>query len=300
MSEIIEYLKGPGLIVMVLLLGVMGVLSLSGTLDSEGLLDQNEMLLDEIAIKKNRLDLLEKKISQASQELEEQDAALEELAKLDDLRLRALEIKQGNEVLRTKVASLEKGLEEVYDMFESYKDRYREAVRKSAVGTELESLTLMDGTVYREVSIRSIDALGMNIMHKRGTRRIPYKQLPEEMQQRFQFDAEQADAKLRAERERQLQSRLAGQQADEAAALRQVGRKRDLERQKAERLEESIEELEEAIRAIDRKLVTARRNLGRQSSKSISGAPQYRREIQGLEELKQKCQEQLRELRQMR
>jgi hypothetical protein len=295
MNKFIQYLKGPGLIVVVLLVGVVSAFSLRGMMGSEGMLGGNEALKQEIADKQKRLKTLEDEIQQALDEQKAQKESLVLMEQLDDVRLQMLEIKQSNQDLRAKLGSLEKGLEETHDLFESYKDRYREAIRKAAVGTKHEKLTLLDGKVYRGVEIRVIDPLGMNITHQEGSCRIPYKQLPEEMQERFQFDAQQADEKRRAERARQRQRWMTLQLGDDASSQKHGGKGSG--GRKADELEEAIAELQAAVRAVDRKLAIAKRKRKDEIVHSTGQERQYRQQIDKLEALRSKYEEQIRELR---
>ena len=57
----------------------------------------------------------------------------------------------------------------------------------------------IDGKVYEHVSIRKVTALGMEIRHLNGLKRIHYQNLPDELQDRFQFT--EADAKALVETE---------------------------------------------------------------------------------------------------
>jgi hypothetical protein len=87
------------------------------------------------------------------------------------------------------------------EAFEAYKDRYRQFVRSNARGEIMESLETQSGAIYKNVNIREVTAVGIQIRHDEGQRRIPYEELPESMQDRFQFDAKQKAAALTKEQE---------------------------------------------------------------------------------------------------
>lgn len=83
---------------------------------------------------------------------------------------------------------------------EDYKKEYRVSERERAIGEEVASMSTVDGKVYEKVSIRKVTALGMEIRHQNGFKRIHYQNLPDEMQDRFQFT--ETDAKALVETEK--------------------------------------------------------------------------------------------------
>lgn len=95
-------------------------------------------------------------------------------------------------VSRKKIAKLQADIE-------VYKKRYRTAVRAKAVGKELNQLETKDGEIYKQVKIRQIDAIGMNIQYVDGFARIDYKRLPDAMQDRFQFSEKDASVMMEKE-----------------------------------------------------------------------------------------------------
>jgi len=115
-------------------------------------------------------------------------------------------VKRENQTLRENLDELTKGIEAAKAElalksrdFASYKDQYRGFVRGKAKGEALESLQTLAGVVYRNVSIREVTAIGIQIRHADGQKRIPFEELPEGMKDHFQFDPKQKDLALAEE-----------------------------------------------------------------------------------------------------
>lgn len=150
-----------------------------------------------------------------------------------------------NQSLAPQIANFEARISEIHSQnerflieVEDYKNEYRAAVRAGASGSKLETLKSADGRVYSDVEIRKVTAIGIEIRHKDGFKRINFAELPLEMQDYYQFDKNQ----MAAEREREALIRkkhnqavaAAHEAADEAAGERRV-QERELARQKRAR-----------------------------------------------------------------
>ncbi len=95
------------------------------------------------------------------------------------------------------------------EAFDGYKDEYRTYVRGKAKGESMETLKTLTGAVYNKVNIREVTAIGIQIRHEEGQKRIPFEELPDEMKDHFQFDPNQ--------KEKALASESATREAHEAA-----------------------------------------------------------------------------------
>lgn len=84
-------------------------------------------------------------------------------------------------------------------------DQYRSGQRNQAVGESLQELTLRSGEVFTDVAIQGVDSSGLTIRYPEGIKKIPYLQLPLEIQKRFEFADSEATESVRAELERQKQ-----------------------------------------------------------------------------------------------
>ncbi|WP_411827740.1 hypothetical protein [Luteolibacter sp. AS25] len=90
-------------------------------------------------------------------------------------------------------------LDELEEHFFDYKNQYRAFVRDNAEGTELESLETTNGEIYHEVSIRKVTAVGLEMRHRDGLKRIPFEELPAKLQDYYQFDKDQKADEIQRE-----------------------------------------------------------------------------------------------------
>jgi hypothetical protein len=176
-----------------------------------------------------------------------------------------------NQRLEQRVVSLKQSIESENaelarqtDAWDSYKNQYRVHARGNAKGSEIAELKTLDGTLYKNVSIREVTAVGIQIRHDEGHKRIGFEDLPVDMQDHFQFDPNQKAAALLKESQlrdvHDAEAAVAGELADEAMVLQ---RKKDAERQREETLrviagkEASISALNAEIRGLEQDLENA-------------------------------------------
>jgi hypothetical protein len=106
---------------------------------------------------------------------------------------------------------------------EAYADSYRASIRTSAVGKELPELKTGSGVTYTGVKIRKVDDVGMDITHSGGLTRVPYNELPADMQDLYQFTAEKKDKLRQIDIDRLKGSDLAARIANAEANLSDKG-----------------------------------------------------------------------------
>lgn len=193
LSDLLTSSRGPGVIgtvfALIILLGFGGLFIMvsdeSGSFGGENLHTQMKSKEGSIRVKKEEV-------------LHWQQAAIDYAVR----RKQRGELQDVQRSVTRKLAQIEDGKsavekerEEIVALvheFEDYKKKYRVAERERATGEEMTSLTTKDGKSFEKVSIRKISALGMEIRHKNGFKRIHYQNLPDEMQDRFQFIEEDA------------------------------------------------------------------------------------------------------------
>jgi hypothetical protein len=163
--------------------------------------------------------------------------------------------------------------------FEDYKNQYRAHVRSKAKGESMDTLQTQGGVVYKNVNIRGVTAVGIQIRHDDGHKRIPFEDLPAAMQDYYQFDPKQ---KAEAVTQEQVawneheaavsvanlasDRQVAEQAAKDAEAIREKTlRSIALKESRTESLSNEIESLEAAIT--------------KEIEKSISNAPQMRAQL---------------------
>jgi chromosome segregation ATPase len=128
-----------------------------------------------------------------------------------------------------------KKIAETEEEFEIYKNRYRAFVRNSPDNRDIAKLTTNDGVVYTNVMIRAVNAVGIEIRHSEGHKRIPYENLPEELQDYYQFDKDQKIVEIEreaAERARHVSAVAAANEASRAAVAEQRIREQEAAKQK--------------------------------------------------------------------
>ncbi len=88
------------------------------------------------------------------------------------------------------------------------------AARKAARGEKHEVFKTRKGRIFRRVTIKGVDDLGVRIVHEAGTARIKFEELPDDYQKRFGYDPTKASKQLDKEksvefdRERRALARL--------------------------------------------------------------------------------------------
>ena len=106
--------------------------------------------------------------------------------------------------------------------------------RRGAKGTSLGTVTLAGGRTLEEVLVKDADSIGITAYHKAGIETIEYADMPAELQARFIYDPEEAEAaaagkplpKLPAARMRAVEKRIGEEQVRlanaEAKALQEA------------------------------------------------------------------------------
>jgi hypothetical protein len=254
--------RGPGVIGMVMALFVLigfGLLFMfafdegfqGGELSIEGMIAQQAK---EIQKSQGSIILGQEKLTQAPAMI----LKVKELASLKSknqgYKDSIVNLTKAVETSNSKLVSLKKD-------FESYKDEYRAFVRGKAKGEERAKLETKDGTVYEDVMIRDVSAIGVQIRHRGGQKRIPFEELPNAMQDYFQYDPNQKAEAMASENAARAGHEAAVAVTDEhQKQLMAAARVREAEANKVkaaqaitlktaqfEDLEDRIEQMEEAI-----------------------------------------------------
>lgn len=181
--------------------------------------------------------------------------------------------------LRNRVASINSSIGEITAEFEGYKNDYRAFVRADAKGEKFGLLQTKSGKIYENVIIRDVTSIGMQILHNDGHMRIPYEDLPDDLQDRFQFDSDQKKTALIAEVEatRTHESQVAAANAIEAA---ETAAQREIDKQTArENLQNRISARRSRISSLASEINYLERSLPYESRKRVSRAPILREQI---------------------
>ena len=101
--------------------------------------------------------------------------------------------------LKAQIETDNSSLVKAGQVWEAYKDKYREFIRGKAKGQMIEKLETRAGVVYNNANIREVTAVGIQVRHDDGQKRIPFEELSDEMQDFYQFDPAQKQKAMAAE-----------------------------------------------------------------------------------------------------
>jgi hypothetical protein len=119
-------------------------------------------------------------------------------------KVNILRLQEVVKVVQAKTAGLNQKIE-------GYKKQYRITERARAVGEEMAILKTKTGKIYERVKIKEISAIEMRFSHKNGNTGVNYKELPAELQDRFQFSEVDAAAANNVVKKRVASSVLGGE-----------------------------------------------------------------------------------------
>jgi chromosome segregation ATPase len=235
-NDLLTSAKGPGVIGLIMALIVLlgfGVLFMFAL--DEGLQGGGRSLASVIRDADNQ-------IGAAKHRIEMGQKTLDSVPRLRETSAELTSSSGKNKFLATEIAAKKKTITELGetmgqldDEWEDYKNQYRAYVRTNAAGTSLPELKTTDGTVFTDVEIRKVTAIGIDIRHKNGFKRIDFEELPGEMQDHYQFDKEQMvaeaqrEAKVRGKHDKAV---AAANDAADAVAAGQRVKDQELQRQK--------------------------------------------------------------------
>lgn len=201
-TDLFTSARGPGLIGMILALIVLGGFSLLPMFAfDEG--EKSGQSMDYL-IKQNvkRIDQLEKSITTSEKRVVEAQEFKKTVGEITDTELRLQSAKNLSAELETKVADAQQRVVDAQQSITDYKQQYREYARGTLVGKEFETLTTQEGKVYQKVKVTEIDPARMQIRHSSGITGVSLVDLPDELLELLQLDAEETEQHLVAEKER--------------------------------------------------------------------------------------------------
>lgn len=239
-SDLMSSARGPGLIGMLVALFVLlgfGTLSMFAFDESSfgGGKSLAAMIRDAdktIASCQARIERGAKKLATIP-DLKKTDASLFTLkGKTEFLGTRISQTKEEIVGLKARIVDLD-------GVFEDYKNQYRAHVRNNAAGTKIDELKTLSGVVYTDVDVRKVTAVGIEIRHRDGHKRIGFEELPENMQDHYQYDEGQMLAEVRREAEVREKHNAAVVVSDQAVG-EQVVMQREKDREEALRKTEEL------------------------------------------------------------
>ncbi len=156
---------------------------------------------------------------------------------MEELRLQDLEKQKVRKAQRE--AEKAAGREEEVSPIEWEEIERKMVARLGAIGTKWDVLWTRSGTMYKDVVVRDAYATGLSLFHEGGKVEIGYEELPNTLQAKFLFDADEAknplpkitSAQMNAIRERLSRERRnsAQKRSSSAAFPKQPGKHDDRE-----------------------------------------------------------------------
>ena len=279
-SDLMSSGRGPGVIGMLLALVVLvgfGVLFMFAF--DEGLQGADQTIEARIAHDAKEIENLTSGIANREKELTKIPALQAKTKELSAIKTENRIREGGIDSLKKGITSAKEAIDAKLKDFDAYKDEYRAFARGQAKGQTMPRLETTKGGVYENVTIREVTAIGVQIMHDGGQKRIPFEELPADMQDHFQFDPKQkadAVAKEEASRNEHENAVTASKEALEQQAAEQKVKDAEAAREKAIRAiavkRSRIQSLEDEIEALEKALP-------KEAMKRISNAPQMRQQL---------------------
>lgn len=217
-------------------LGGLGMAVLSGTAESNEA--TIEGLVNDQAI---HLRALESGLDERKSEIEKFESYRKTLGQIDT---ELMEITRNEEVvgrLKAQMTEVRGAVEVEVENFETYRSKYRLLERHAAEGEKID-LSATKGPDFKEMTISGVTPLHLKVMTSAGPLGIPYYELPLEVQDRFQFSAD--ESRTYQENLRAAKVQRVGQMA--AQDKRQEGKQANMALREFER---EIAETENAARA---------------------------------------------------
>lgn len=279
-SDLMSSGRGPGVVGMLLALVVVagfGILFLFAF--DDGMQGADQSIESVIVQQAKDLSALKSSITESSKNLEVRPALEAKAKEFKSVSNSNLASAARIEELRKSIASLKETIASNLAAFDKYKDDYRSFARNQAKGEELPSLKTLSGTVYERVKIKEVTAIGMQISHNDGHKRIPYEDLPADLQDRFQFDAKQKQQAVAIEQNANKEHEKSVEEAN-AATDAALAAQRERDRQAAmANAAKTLAAKKAQIASLKQEIDQLERNLRIETTKKFSRAPMMREEL---------------------
>lgn len=148
-------------------------------------------LESELAIEQGILDGVTRRHARKKEELEMYQGYQQVLAEIEKLQEELEAAKRKLVDLEEKKTLAGDEVSAVQLAFEAYRNQYRKAERESAKG-EILDLSSTKGEEYKDCEVLGISPLHLRIRRPTGSEGIPFQELPADIQDRFQFEADEA------------------------------------------------------------------------------------------------------------
>jgi hypothetical protein len=279
-TELMSSSRGPGVIGMLLALVVLlgfGVLFLFAF--DDGFQGGGATVESIVALQSKEIENYNKNIADGKGRLALAPARVGVIKELESLNRANVAQHQTIEKVTADIQSAKTALEAQNQTFEDYKNQYRAFVRDGAKGTNMAELKTLDGVIYKNVSIREVTAVGIQIRHDDGHKRLAFEELSDELRDYYQFDPNQKEQALVAETQARDEHEAAAAAANEASE-----KQMDLQRAKnAQETKEaalrSIAAKEAAAKSLEREIRQLTDALPIEAKKKLSRAGIMREQL---------------------
>ncbi len=99
-------------------------------------------------------------------------------------------LKERKSVLEVKQERLREAINQLDSDFTQYRTDYCRQVRQAAIGESMGDITLRNGREYKQVKIKQVTDVGLEIRHADGIARIQAPDLDQKIRDRFQWNDE--------------------------------------------------------------------------------------------------------------
>lgn len=177
-----------GMVVLIVLMSWFAMMMNKRQTNSKGAVTTEAQITEGNEILENLRSQIEKNQARTRDELTPrlaQDSELRDLtASVTKQRDQLLDLKQRSATASTEVAQLS-------TESRAYRDKYRNQVRKGAIGEKIPTLTTKSGKTFLNAEISDVSAQGMTIRHEAGLNRLRPADLDAKWNERFQWAAEE-------------------------------------------------------------------------------------------------------------
>ncbi len=288
--------SGPLMVAFLLGLAVLGGFVVLGTLTLDPRYWGKENVAGEIESNMDRIQALKTEETQLKERLKGYDSLNAKLTEFDKLNSNVLQQRNRSTSLATTVIEAKQSIFETEQNHFEHIQKYRAKVRSEAKGKKMDTLTTTDGEVYKDVTITKVDAIGIGIDHESGGRRIPYKKLPLDMQDFYQFGENEAQELAQREVERQKQSNLAHEAATKSASDRQKMLESMKSVQDTSDRQSTLAKIQLELAALESQISQTKQEIESQRYEKVSQAPKFRLHLEKLEDMKLKLNAQIQQL----
>lgn len=240
-SDMMSSARGPGVIGMLMALVVLiGFGTLFMFAFDEGFQGGEMTIEAEIAAQTKEINGMQAAVIEKTAILQQSPARIEAAKELRLVKVEGKTLEQNAARLKADIESETVAITELEKTWAAYKDEYRAFVRGKATGENLDLLEVRDGTVYKEVNIREVTAIGIQIRHANGFKRLPFEELTDAMQDYYQYDVVQRDEALAAEQAARLVHESAAGVAMDQEAQKLAKQRAEEETDRKEKVQRDI------------------------------------------------------------